>query len=82
MEAWKKNMGVLGIYIHLLKDKDGIQSEKGADPFASFTVGQESMTKYAKAYNPPYSTSTIVYSHIADNIEAWIDEAIRLRKLA
>jgi hypothetical protein len=81
-EAWKKKKGVLGIYVHNLKDAGGNQSSMGADPFASFKVGDEPMTKYAKAYNPPYSTSTYVYDHIKDNIESWIEEAIKLRKKA
>ena len=81
-EAWKKGKGVLGIYIHNLKDSDGNQSKKGSDPFSSFKIGDDSMTKYAKSYDPPFSISTSVYSHIVSNIENWIDEAIRLRNSA
>lgn len=81
-EAWNKGKGVCGIYIHNLKDADEKQSTKGSDPFEGFKVGNEPMTKYAKCYNPPYSTSTYVYDHIKDNIESWVDEAIKLRKKA
>jgi len=32
-----------------------------------------------EAYDPPYSTSTSVYSHIKDNPSSWIEEAITIR---
>jgi len=78
-EAWRKGKGVLAIYVHNLKDASGSQCSKGTDPFTSFIVEGEPMTKYAKAYDPPYSTSTYVYDHISENIESWIERAIELR---
>lgn len=38
------------------------------------------MDKIVKTYNPPYSTSTNVYSYIKENLEDWIEEAIEIRK--
>ena len=81
-KAWKDKKGVLGVYIHNLKDKDGNQSAKGTNPFSGFNVGDDPLTKYAKAYDPPSSSSTSVYDHIKENIETWIEEAIRLRGTA
>ena len=37
------------------------------------------LNRIAKAYDPPYPTSTYVYDHIKDNIEDWIEEAIEIR---
>lgn len=80
-KGWNDRKGLLGIYIHNLKDRDGNQSTKGSNPFDSFTVGadKKKLSSIVKAYDPPYSTSTNVYSHIRDNIVNWIEEAIAIR---
>jgi hypothetical protein len=80
-EAWKAGKGVLGVYVHNLKDSDGNQSSKGANPFETFTVGSDKkpLTKYAKTYDPPYTTSTNVYQYIKDNLADWVEKAIDLR---
>lgn len=80
-KAWNDGKGVVGIYVHNLKDATGSQAHKGANPFDSLTVrsGAARLSSIAKAYDPPYSTSTLVYSHIKDNIAAWVDEAVRIR---
>lgn len=77
--AWGLNKGVLGIFVHNLKDADGDTTAKGRNPFEDFTIGGTDMAKIVKAYDPPYSTSTNVYSHIKDNIEDWIEAAIKMR---
>ena len=78
-KAWDDGKGVLGIYIHNLKNKDGEQSSKGRNLFEDFTVGEEKLSKIVKAYDPPYSTSTNVYDHIKENLEDWVEEAIKIR---
>lgn len=78
--ACEKGIGVLGIYIHNLKDSVGNQSTKGTNPFENVSINGEGISSYAKMYDPPYSTSTYVYDHIAENISGWVDSAIRLRK--
>jgi hypothetical protein len=78
--ACEKGIGVMGINIHNLKDKDGNQSQKGKDPFDGVTVGGKAITSYARMYDPPFSTSTNVYNHIANNISSWVETAIQLRK--
>lgn len=77
-KAWQKGLGVMAIYVHNLKDANGDQSDKGADPFAGLKVDGESVVGIA--YDPPYKTSTYVYKHIADNIEDWIKTAIKARE--
>ena len=37
------------------------------------------MSAIVKAYDPPFSASTDVYQYIADNIEAFVEEAISIR---
>lgn len=80
-KAWNDGKGVVGIYIHNLKDKDGNQSSKGRNPFEDFTMKRDNkrLSDIVKAYDPPYTTSTYVYDYIKDNIEAWVEEAISIR---
>lgn len=79
-KAWNDGKGVVGVYIHNLKDLQGNQSAKGSNPFAKFTVDTFKLSSIVKAYDPPYTTSTSVYNHIKANLEDWIEEAIELRK--
>jgi hypothetical protein len=80
-KSWNEGKGVLGIYIHNLKDRDGNQSSKGANPFDDFTMKRDSekLSSIVKVYDPPYSTSTLVYNHIKENMENWVEEAIKIR---
>lgn len=79
-EAWNAKKGILGVYVHNLKDADGKQSSKGSNPFSSFNVGDKSMADLVKTYDPPYSSSTDVYSYIKDNLASWVETAIAARK--
>lgn len=79
-KGWNDKKGVLGINIHNLKDRYGYQSSKGTNPFRSFSVNGKNLSSIVKAYDPPYSTSTYVYSYISANLADWIEEAIEIRK--
>lgn len=79
-EAWKKGMGVLVVYIHNLKDSAGDQTTKGKNPLDYIKLGDAKLSTIAKAYDPPYLTSTNVYNHIKENLAEWVEEAIRIRK--
>jgi MTH538 TIR-like domain (DUF1863) len=78
--ACEKGIGVLGIYIHSLKDAAGNQSSKGTNPFDGVVVGGKSISTYARMYDPPFSTSTYAYDHITTNISGWVDTAVALRE--
>jgi hypothetical protein len=80
-KGWGARKGLLGVYIHNLKNLEQQQSRKGANPFLGFTVGasKKKLSTVVKAYDPPYTTSTSVYGYIAANLEAWVEEAIRIR---
>ena len=75
-KAWTDGKGLLGVYIHNLKDSDGDQSSKGANPFDDFSVNGTPLSSIVPVYNPPYTTSTNVYAHIRDNIADWIEDAL------
>jgi len=78
-KSWNDGKGVVGIYIHNLKNKDGYQSSKGKNPFDDFTVDGKKLSSIVKAYDPPSSISTRVYDHIKTNLETWVEEAISIR---
>lgn len=82
IKAWDENKGVLGIYVHNLKDNDQTQSYKGANPFDYITFGANGpkLSSVVQVYDPPYSTSTQVYAHIKDNLSDWIEKAIEIRE--
>lgn len=77
-KAYELNKGIVGIYIHGLKDKDGNQTSKGNNPFYNIFIGNnnERLSKYVRCYEPPYSSSKYVYQGIENNIEELIEEAI------
>ena len=79
-KAWDDKKGVVGIFIHNLKDKDGNQSAKGKNPFEDVTIDGTKLSTIVKAYDPPYSTSTNVYDHIKGKLAGWVDEAITIRQ--
>jgi hypothetical protein len=82
-KAWSEGRGIVGIYVHNLKDSNGNQSNKGNNPFDEFSLEVEgkkvALSSIVKCYDPPYSTSTYVYDHIKENIEDWIEKAIEIR---
>ncbi len=80
-KTWNAGKGVVGIYIHNLKDRNQQQSAKGSNPFAHVTMKRDGakLSTIVKAYDPPYSESTEVYAHIKERIERWVDEAITIR---
>lgn len=80
-KAWNDGKGVLGIYVHNLKDTAGEQSKKGANPldYVTFKSTGAKLSTVAKTYDPPYTTSTNVYNYIKENLSAWIEEAIKIR---
>lgn len=78
-KAWRDGKGVLGIFIHNLKNKDGDQSTKGANPFDDFKLEGKILSSIVKAYDPPYTTSTYVYDHIKEKLADWIEESIEIR---
>jgi len=81
-KAWNDKKGVLGIYIHNLKDADENQTTKGKNPFEEFTMKRDDKTKLSsivKAYDPPYTDSKKVYGYISDHLSDWIEEAVTIR---
>ena len=68
--ACELDKGIVGIYIHKLKDRNGYQDRKGNNPF------DMSISKHIKCFDSMYSSSESVYHDISDNIENLIEYGI------
>lgn len=77
-KAYELNKGIVGIYIHNLKDSGGNQTTKGNNPFYNILIGDnnERLSKYVTCFDSSYSSSTYVYDDIKSNIEQLIEDAI------
>jgi len=82
-KGWEDGKGVVGVYIHNLKDQYGKQTRKGRNPFEDFTLTVNGVKRrfsdIVKAYDPPYSESDKVYDYIKQNLANWVEEAIQIR---
>src|SRR5665811_1435370 len=81
-KAWQDGKGVLGIYIHKLLDHNQKPATKGLNPFSGFTLndGKVQFDSVVPVYDPSGASSQAAYSTIANNIEAWVENAIAVRK--
>jgi len=75
-KAWKNGKGLLGIYIHNIKDPKKGTCKQGANPFEQFTVEGKKLSDLVKCYNPK---ATDAYNDIVENIADWIETAIKAR---
>ena len=75
-------MGVVGIYIHGLKNSDGKVSKKGKNPFSSIGYGDsgKKLSSIVQCYNPGGSNSQERYDWIKKHLANAVEEAINLRK--
>ncbi len=79
--SWNNKKGVLGIYVHNLRDVNGNQTTKGKNPFEKFTMKRDNakLSFVVKTYDPPYTDSKKVYDHISENLSTWIEDAVKIR---
>lgn len=81
VESWNKGMGVVGIYIHGLKNLDGNISSKGNNPFdyISFNSSSKKLSSVVKCYNPAGTNSRERYAWITQHLANAVEEAIKIR---
>lgn len=81
VKSWNDGKGVVGIYIHGLKNSDGYTSTKGANPFDYITYGNDGkrLSEIVKCYDPTGATSKEKYDWIAKYISDVVEEAIKIR---
>lgn len=82
VKSWNDGMGVVGIYIHGLRNFEGQISTKGANPFDYIIYGntQKKLSSIVKCYNPAGNNSKERYAWIEKHIANAIEEAIKIRK--
>jgi hypothetical protein len=82
VKSWDDGMGVVGIYIHGLKNTDGFISKKGANPFdhIGYAGTGKKLSSIVKCYNPTGTNSKDRYAWIAEHLENAVEEAINIRK--
>jgi hypothetical protein len=81
IEAWDEKLGVVGIYIHGLKNLQGEFSAKGNNPFDFIGYGNtgKKLSSIVKCYNPGGSTSKERYDWISTHLANAVEEAIVIR---
>lgn len=94
-KAWNSGKGVLGIYVHHLKNSNQVQGIKGKNPFDRFSIDCPSniLLQY---FNPPTydydlncriqsdifkSDSQNWYKIISHSLNEWVENAINFRKI-
>jgi hypothetical protein len=80
-KGWNGKRAVLGIRIDKLLDTNSRSSVAGPNPFfkVTFTGTTRTLADVAPLKVPTGTDSKAVYASIANNIEAWIEEAICIR---
>ncbi len=80
-ESWNAGMGVVGIYIHGLKNQAGYIAIKGENPldYVTFTNGGKKLSSVAKSYDPGGANSKEKYAWISEHISNAVAEAIKIR---
>ena len=81
VESWNKGMGIVGIYIHGLKDQYGYISDRGRNPFdhISYVNTGKTLSSIVKCYNPAGSNSRERYGWIEKHLANAVEEAITIR---
>ncbi len=81
VQSWDAKKGVVGIYIHGIKDINGNATTKGKNPFDSINLGNsgKKLSSVVKCYTPSGSTSRERYDWIKVHIANAVEEAINIR---
>jgi hypothetical protein len=81
IESWNSGMGVAGIYIHGLKNRDGYITSQGNNPFDYISFGNtgKKLSSIVKCYNPIGIDSKEKYEWICNYIGGIANEAVKIR---
>ena len=82
VESWNAGMGVVGIHIYGLENKDGLISKKGNNPFNYIKYGASGnkLSSIVKCYVPSGDNSKERYAWISKHLSNAVEEAITIRK--
>jgi hypothetical protein len=81
VKSWDRGMGLVGIYIHGITDRNNTTTAKGNNPFDYITHGDtgKKLSSLVKCYEPGGSNSAERYGWIAQHLSNAVEEAIRIR---
>ena len=78
--AYELKKGIVGIFVHKIKDRDECQCIKGVNPFDLIkSKNGLPLSNYITAYNSPFNDSKDVYNDISNKIDKLISDAISKR---
>jgi len=82
VQSWRAGMGVVGIYIHGLKNHEGDIAAQGGNPFDYITYGNSGtkLSAIVRCYNPSGNNSKERYDWISKYISDAVEESINIRK--
>lgn len=75
-KAWSDGKGVMGIYIHNLRDPRTDVCRKGINPFTKFTLNNKNFADIVPCHDPKFWDA---YNDIRRNLDRWIEDAIKIR---
>ena len=73
--AWKEGKGLLGVYIHNLRDSKQQKSAKGSNPFYNVIVDGHRLSRTVSVYEPVDNQTTSAYRCIEENLASWVAQA-------
>ena len=73
-QSHRKGNGMLGIYIHNVKDQKSLTDTKGSNPFDNWYIEQNGQKTYLSQLYPTYDW---VSDNGYDNIGDWIEQAAK-----
>ena len=79
VKSWNDGMGVVGIHIHGLKDRKGMKSSKGRNPFDFVDVSGRHLSTIVKCYDPD-DYNARCYQWISEHLAHAVEKAISIRR--
>jgi len=73
-QSYKRGNGMLGIYIHNIKDQNSLKDITGNNPFDNWSIQQNGQKVLLSSIYPTYDW---VNDNGRDNISAWIEAAAK-----
>lgn len=81
VKTWDDKKGIVGIYVHGLKNSEQNTSTKGANPFDYINYGStgKKLSSIVKCYDPAGSNSQERYDWIKTHLSNAVEEAVKIR---
>lgn len=78
-KSWNDGKGLVGIYVHGLKNRDGRIARQGRNPFDDIHVGSDQLSSIVKCYSPQGTNSKDRYAWIKRYLDPIVEQAIKIR---